>query len=86
MNTRERELVEEWQEEILRLCPQATLGKTFRTPDGQIRLEATVPTFEDYVRVREAMSQRGIDLLTGEGIWMGLSLHYLEDTPVPVAA
>ena len=86
MNTRERELVEEWQEEILGLCPQATLGKTFRTPDGQIRLEATVPTFEDYVRVHENMAQRGIDLLTSEGIWMGISIFALDEMPVPVAA
>jgi hypothetical protein len=34
MNSRERELVEEWQEEILKLCPQAVIGKTIRTPDG----------------------------------------------------
>ncbi len=86
MNTRERELVEEWQEEILRLCPRATLGQTYRTANGQIRLEVTVPTFEDYVHVQEEMGQRAIDLLTSEGIWIGFSLHYLEDTPVPVAA
>ncbi len=86
MNTRERELVEEWQEEILKLCPQAMIGKTFRTQDGQIRLEVTVPTFEDYVHVQEEMGQRAIDLLTSEGIWIGFSLHYLEDTPAPIVA
>ena len=86
MNTRERELVEEWQEEISKLCPQAIIGKTIRTHDGLILLQVTVPTFEDYVYVQENMSQRAIDLLTGEGIWMGVSLHYLEDSPVPVAA
>jgi hypothetical protein len=86
MNSRERELVEEWQEEILKLCTQAVIGKTIRTPDGLILLEATVPTFEDYVRVQENMAQRGIDLLTSEGIWMGVSVYPLDDVPVPVAA
>jgi hypothetical protein len=83
VNTRERELIEAWQEEILRLCPQAILGKTYRTPDGQIRLEVTVPTFEDYVRVHENMARRGIDLLTSEGIWMGISV---DEMPALAAA